>query len=72
MGKKKSHGGKRPGAGRPQASPDGPAVILAVSVPSGLVAELDARAEKEGWGRSEAVTRAIRSLLGKRQPAAKK
>ena len=71
MGKKKTHGGKRPGAGRPQASPDGPAQILAVSVPSGLVAQLDARAEKEGWGRSEAVTRAIRGLLGTRKRSAK-
>lgn len=66
MAKKKQHGGARPGAGRKPATPDeGLAVTVAVSVPSGLMDRLDAKAEQEGWSRSEAVTRAIRGLLGK-------
>jgi hypothetical protein len=64
MAKKKQHGGKREGAGRP-TGPEGPAVTVAVSVPEALVAQLNELAEREGWSRSEAVTRAIRGLLGK-------
>ena len=46
-------------------------MIVAASVPNGLAEALDAYAAKEGCGRSEAVTRAIRGLLGKRKPVAK-
>lgn len=67
MAKKTTHGGKRPGAGRP-ANPEGPAVTVAVSVPAPLVAQLNELAEQNGWSRSEAVTRAIRKLLGSRSP----
>jgi hypothetical protein len=63
MAKKLTRGGKREGAGRP-VGPDGPSTTVAVSVPNSLVERLDALAEKEGWNRSEAVTLAIRSLLG--------
>ena len=63
---KKQHGGKRAGAGRKQANPEGPAVVVTASVHSGLVERLDAVAEQKGWKRSEAVTEAIRGLL-KRQ-----
>ena len=43
-----------------------PTVTIAASVPKTLVDALSERAEREGWSRSEAVTRAIRGLLGKR------
>jgi hypothetical protein len=71
MAKKLQHGGKRAGAGRKVASPDGPAVIVTVSVPGGLVEALDAYMAQEGCTKSEAVARAIRGLLGKRKPTAK-
>ncbi len=71
MAKKATHGGKRAGAGRKVASPDGPAIPLVVSVPSGLVDQLGAYMEREQCTRSEAVTRALRGLLGKRKPSAK-
>ena len=69
MAKKKQHGGRRPGAGRP-TSPDGPAEVVAVSVPKSLVARLDALAESEGWNRSQAVTEAIRGLLARKKSRA--
>ena len=71
MAKAKQHGGKRAGAGRKVASPEGRAVLVAVTVPSGLVEALDAYAAKEQCSRSEAVTRAIRGLVGKRKTTAK-
>jgi hypothetical protein len=60
---KSNRGGKRPGAGRKVASPDGPAVVVTASVSAGLVRELDALSEREGWNRSNAVTEAVRRLL---------
>jgi hypothetical protein len=60
---KAKHGGKRPGAGRKVASPEGPAVVVSASVPGQLIAELDALADREGWNRSKAVTEAIRKLV---------
>ena len=63
MPKKLTHGGKRPGAGRRPASPEGRTVLVTASVPGGLIEGLDALAEKRGWNRSEAVTEAIRGLL---------
>jgi hypothetical protein len=72
MAKKKTHGGKREGAGRKPANPDEGAVItIAVSVPGALVVQLDAWAAKEGSTRSGAVTRAIRGLLDGRKRIAK-
>jgi len=72
MGKKKSHGGKREGAGRPRATPDeGLAVTIAASVPSRLVDQLDLHADQNGWTRSEAITRAIRGLLSGAKRSAK-
>jgi len=71
MAKKKTRGGKREGAGRKASSPEGSVITIAVSVPSGLVEQLDVRADQEGWSRSGAVTHAIRGLLSKRKPAAK-
>jgi hypothetical protein len=65
MVKKKQHGGKRPNAGRKQISPDGPAVVVTASVPSGLVDRMDEMAKRNEWSRSEAVTQAIRGLVGK-------
>ena len=66
MGKKKAHGGKRPGAGR-KPSPDGPTVVIAASVPESLVTELDAYAESNAWNRSKAVTEAIRGLVARKK-----
>jgi hypothetical protein len=65
MAKKKTHGGKRKGAGRPLAHEgEGKAVPVVASVPEGLVRQLDEVAGKEGWNRSRAVTEAIRGLVG--------
>ena len=63
MGKKKRHGGKRAGAGRKPANPEGATSPIAVSVPSALVDDLDEYAEEKGWSRSQAITEAIRRLL---------
>jgi hypothetical protein len=62
MAKKKKHGGKREGAGR-KVSDEGKSVTVVASVPGMLVDRMNALAEKEGWGRSEAVTNAIRGLV---------
>lgn len=72
MAKKNQHGGAREGSGRKVANPEGPTVLVAATVPSGLVEALDAYTAKEQCSRSEAVTRAIRGLVGKRKPTAKK
>jgi metal-responsive CopG/Arc/MetJ family transcriptional regulator len=40
-------------------------------VPEPLVGELDSHAKQHGWSRSEAVTRAIRGLLGRPKRSAK-
>ena len=61
--RKKQHGGRREGAGRPIADPEGKAVIVAASVPGELAERLDAYAAKKGWNRSKAITEAIRGLL---------
>jgi hypothetical protein len=60
--KKSGRGGAREGAGRPVGE-EGPAVTVVASVPKSLVDGLDERAKAEGWGRSKAVTEAIRALL---------
>lgn len=60
---KAKRGGKREGAGRKQANPEGPTVPIAASVPEMLVASLDAIAAEKGWNRSAAVTEAIRRLV---------
>lgn len=62
MAKKKQVGGKRKGAGRP-IGPDGPTMLVAVTVPKSLMKDLDRLAKAEGWKRSAAVTEAIRGLL---------
>ena len=64
--RKKQHGGRREGAGRPIEDPAGKAVIVAASVPGELAERLDAHAAKMGWNRSQAVTKAIRGLLGEK------
>ena len=68
MVKKKKHGGKRPGAGRP-TNPEGRAVTVAVSLPEGLVNGLKALAKSEGWSKSRAVSEAIRELLKRKKIA---
>ena len=57
------HGGRREGAGRPIASPDGRTVLVAATVPGELAERLDAYAAKMDLNRSQAVTEAIRGLL---------
>ena len=56
----------RPGAGR-KPSAEGLAVTVVATVPGGLVERLDALAKAEGWGRSKAVTEAIRGLLKRKK-----
>jgi len=63
---KAQHGGSRPGAGRKQANPEGPAVVVTASVPSGLMERLNAIAEKRQWTRSQAITEAVRAFLKRR------
>jgi metal-responsive CopG/Arc/MetJ family transcriptional regulator len=53
---------KRKGAGRP-IGPDGPTMLVAVTVPKSLMKDLDRLSKAEGWKRSQAVTEAIRGLL---------
>jgi hypothetical protein len=65
MAKKKQHGGKRKGAGRKVANPEGKTTVVAASVPSELIEELDGLAAKRGWNRSQAITEAVRRMLGK-------
>jgi hypothetical protein len=66
MAKKKAqHGGKRPGAGR-KVSPDGPSVVLTVSVPKSLANDLDAYVKTSEATRSKVVAEALRGLLSRR------
>lgn len=58
-----SWGGRRTGAGRKVANPEGPVESVGVSIPAALMAELDAVATERGWTRSQAVTEAIRRLV---------
>ncbi len=58
----KQRGGARPGAGR-KPGPEGRTAMLAVTVPETLIAQLDELAAARGWGRSKAVTEAIRRLV---------
>lgn len=61
--KKTQRGGKRAGAGRKQIYAEGPTIVVAASVPSGLVHRLNTVAEQNGWNRSATITEAIRELL---------
>lgn len=65
---KKKVGGKRKGAGRP-VGPDGPTELIAVTVPTSLVDQLDELCEAKEWKRSKAVTEAIRGLLKRKGSA---
>ena len=65
MAKKKQHGGKRKGAGRKVANPEGKTIVVAATVPGELVEELDSLAAERGWNRSRAITEAVRRMLGK-------
>jgi len=60
---KGQHGGVRPGSGRKPSNPEGKTIVLAASVPEALVSQLDELAAQKGWGRSQAVTEAIRRLI---------
>ena len=62
MVKKVSHGGKRKGAGRPPSTEE-KTVVVAVSVPESLAADLDSFAKAKGWNRSRTVTEALTGLL---------
>lgn len=63
MAKKAARGGKRKGAGRKPANPEGATIVVAASVPEPLATALDELAEAKGWNRSRAITEAIRGLL---------
>ena len=72
MAKNLKHGGKREGAGRPVANPnEGATVTVTATVPEGLVDQLDEIARDNDWGRSDAVTRAIRAFVGRPKRSAK-
>ena len=60
---KKTHGGRRAGAGRKLTNPEGRTMTVTASVPEGLLAKLDALAEERDWSRSEAITQAVRRLV---------
>lgn len=60
------HGGKRAGSGR-KVSPDGPAVVVAVSVPQKLAADLAAYAESSKVSKSAVVVEALRGLLKRKK-----
>jgi hypothetical protein len=64
--KKPQRGGAREGAGR-KVSPEGPAVVVAVSVPKSLADALDAYVEAQGVTKSAAVVEAIRGLLKRKK-----
>lgn len=64
--KKPQHGGARTGAGRP-VSPDGPAVVMAVSVPQSLAQELAEYAESQGLKRSAVVVEALKGFLARKK-----
>jgi hypothetical protein len=66
MAKKVAHGGKRKGAGRKPANPEGATVVVAASVPEALATALDELADAKGWNRSQAITEAIRGLLNRK------
>jgi hypothetical protein len=67
---KKQHGGKRDGAGRP-VGPEGPKVAVTGTIPESLAQSLDAYAAEQQITRSEALTQAVRKLVGKRKASAK-
>jgi hypothetical protein len=66
---KAKRGGKREGAGRKVANPEGKTVPIVASVPETLVASLDALAAEKQWNRSAAVTEAIRRLVKAKRKA---
>jgi hypothetical protein len=68
MAKKKKHGGKRPGSGRP-VSPEGRTIAVTVTIPEGLVGGLKALSKTEGWSKSKAVSEAIKELLKRKKIA---
>jgi len=65
----KQHGGKRDGAGRPSANPEGRTEMITVRIPETLVAQLGELACKEGWNRSQAITEAVRRLVKAKRKA---
>ena len=60
---KTAWGGRRKGAGRPEANAEGPVIAVGLTIPRRLIDELDKAAEKRGVNRSQAATVAIRRLL---------
>jgi len=68
MAKKKKHGGKRPGSGRP-VGPEGRTIAVTVTIPEALVSGLKALSKTEGWSKSKAVSEAIRELLKRKKLA---
>jgi hypothetical protein len=69
MAKKKAgkRGGPREGSGRPIENAEGKTVVVAASVPAGLVEDLKSHATEKGWSLSRAVTEAIRGLLNRKR-----
>jgi len=64
--KKPQHGGAREGAGRP-VSPDGPAVVVAISFPQSVAKELAEYAESQGLKRSAVVVEALKGFLARKK-----
>lgn len=58
------HGGARKGAGRPRLHGTAITKTVAASVPEPLINGLDRWAKTQGLTRSQAVTEAIRRLVG--------
>lgn len=62
MSKQKSHGGRRPGAGRPAIYKD--RGKISVVMEQRLIDALERRAEQDGLSRSQVVAEALRKWLG--------
>jgi hypothetical protein len=66
MAKKLAHGGARVGAGR-KPNPNGPAVVVTVSLPGDVAGSLDAYCKANEVGKSAAVTEALRGWLKRKK-----
>lgn len=65
--RKTTHGGRRAGAGRKVASPEGPVEIFSISVPGDLMARFGEATKADGKKISQVITAMIRRYLQRRK-----